>query len=155
MDKGRIVLERCLDPEFCVNLLKSGFSDISGNLDVLEAIHLTALGRITVNGRTGWEEALRMLSEFNIKLSLFLVYHDLRKRGRRVKLGARPNTLVMDFKSRPVEILVLEEGSSMTLEDLAEWSKTAIASGHEPVVAIVDRYGVITYYEARSAYEIK
>lgn len=154
MGSDRIVLEKCFDQEFCVNMLKSGFIDLKGNIDPLEAIHLLALGRISIDDRTGWEEALRLIDRFNVGLSLFLVYHDLRKRGRRVKLGLRPNTLVLNMGSRRVEVLVLEEGKLMTLSDLAEWSKSCIASGYEPVVAIVDRYGVITYYEARVTSEI-
>jgi len=153
--KGRVVLEKCLDQEFCFNLLKSGYADINGNLDVLEAAHLLALGRIAVDNKTGWEEALRVLSELGINISTFLVYHDLRKRGRRVKLGSRSGTLVVDMGSRRFEVLILEEGKLMTLEELAEWSRSSIASGYEPVVAIVDMYGVITYYEARVTLEIQ
>jgi len=153
--KSRVVLEKCLDQEFCFNLLKLGYADINGNLDVLEAAHLLALGRIAVDNKTGWEEALRVLSELGINISTFLVYHDLRKRGRRVKLGSRSGTLVVDMGSRKFEVLVLEEGKLMTLEELAEWSRSSIASGYEPVVAIVDMYGVITYYEARVTLEIQ
>jgi len=155
VSKGRVTLEKCLDQEFCFNLLKSGYTDINGNLDALEAAHLLALGRIAIDNKTGWEEALRVLSELGINISTFLVYHDLRKRGRRVKLGSRSGTLVVDMGSRRFEVLVLEEGKLMTLEELAEWSRSSIASGYEPVVAIVDMYGVITYYEARVTLEIQ
>ncbi len=152
--EGKFVVEKCLDQEFCSNLLRAGLMDSNGNIELLEALHLLASAKVALEGRTGWEEALKYASMFNIRLSLLLVYHDLRRRGRRVRLGLRPNTLVLNLKSRKVEILVLEEGNPMTLEDLAEWSRSAIASGYEPVVAIVDKYGVVTYYEARATHNI-
>ncbi len=153
-DDGRIMLEKCLDQEFCSNLLRVGVIDLKGNVELLEALHLLASSRVALEGRTGWEEALKYVSRFNVKLSLFTIYHDLRRKGRRVKPGFRSNTLIVDLGSRKLEILVLEEGNPMTLEDLAEWSRSAISSGYEPVIAIVDRYGIITYYEARATHSI-
>lgn len=154
VDRSGFKLEKCLDQEFCANLLRMGFADLKGNVEILEALDLLATGKVAIEGRTGWDEALRYASMLGVKLSLFLVYHDLRRRGRKAKLGSRPNTLILNLGSRKTEILVLEEGTPMTLENLAEWSRSAISSGYEPVVAVVDKYGVITYYEARATYGI-
>jgi tRNA-intron endonuclease len=154
VNENKIAIEKCLDQEFCANLVRMGFADIKGNVELLETLYLLASHKITIEGKTGWEEALKYAMRFNVKLSLFMVYHDLRKRGRKVRLGTRPNTLILNLGSRRTEILVLEEGVLMTLEDLAEWSRSSMSSGYEPVIAIVDRYGVITYYEARAVYSI-
>jgi tRNA-intron endonuclease len=153
-DEGKVVIEKCLDQEFCANLVRIGVADLRGNVELLEALHLLATRRIAIEGKTGWEKALKYARKFNIKLSLFMVYHDLRKKGRKAKLGTRPGTLILNIGSRRTEILVLEEGVLMTLEDLAEWSRSSMSSGYEPVIAIVDRYGVITYYEARAVNSI-
>ncbi len=149
-----IEVDKCLDTELCTSMARLNLINDS-KVEPLEAAHQAALGRATVDGITGWEAVVNVLQAFKIKLSMFLVYHDLRKRGRKVRRGARSGTLIVDTgKGKLAEILVLEEGTPMTLEKLAEWSRGASASNHEPIVAIVDRAGVISYYEARATSHI-
>lgn len=98
-----------------------------------------------------WDAALSVLREFNVKLEAFLVYYDLRRRGRRVRPGPRPNTLIYEDPSGKLsEVLILSEGSYIKLNDILEWSIRASADSHRPVIAIIDETGVITYYEART-----
>ncbi|MDM7275938.1 MAG: hypothetical protein P3X22_007510 [Thermoprotei archaeon] len=153
--KGNTIeVGECLDPELCASMAKLNLIE-DGKVEPLEAAHQAALGRAAVDDVAGWEAVVNVLRAFNIKLSMFLVYHDLRRRGRRVKRGSRSGTLIVDLgRGRLAEILVLEEGTPMTLEKLAEWSRGASASNHEPMVAIVDRAGVISYYEARATSHI-
>ncbi|MFN4045724.1 MAG: SEN2-like domain-containing protein, partial [Acidilobaceae archaeon] len=149
-----IEVEECLDTELCTGMAKLNLIEDS-RVEPLEAAHQAALGRAAVDGVSGWEAVVNVLQTFKIKLGMFLVYHDLRRRGRRVKRGARSGTLIVDLgREKLAEILVLEEGTPMTLEKLAEWSRGASASNHEPIVAIVDRAGVISYYEARATSHI-
>ncbi|MEM1774157.1 MAG: hypothetical protein QXO93_03490, partial [Acidilobaceae archaeon] len=72
-------------------------------------------------------------------------------KGKRVKARVKDNTLLIPLSpGKVLEILVLEEGVHMTLEGLAEWSRGVQALNHIPIIAIVDKTGVITYYEART-----
>ncbi|MGC9209666.1 MAG: hypothetical protein ACP5FT_00100 [Acidilobus sp.] len=100
--------------------------------------------------RGDWSQALAMIERSGLDFELFLVYYDLRRRGRRVSMGRRPRTLLIDEGSgRIMEVLVLSEGRPVKLSDIAEWSRLAVSESHEPVLAIVDENGGITYYEAR------
>ncbi|MEM0366022.1 MAG: hypothetical protein QXR02_01170 [Acidilobaceae archaeon] len=148
-DEG-IVLDKCIDSEFCSNLGRLGY--IRDNIvEPLEVAYQASLGTIEFNGLSGWEASLQILSMLRIRLSLFLVYHDLRTKGKRVKARVKDNTLLIPLSpGKVLEILVLEEGVHMTLEGLAEWSRGVQALNHIPIIAIVDKTGVITYYEART-----
>ena len=116
----------------------------------MDAAYTAATGKSPCPGIEGWEGALRILELEGIWMPLFLVYYDLRKRGRRARRGVRPNTLVYSHGSRRIEVLVLEEGDAVSVGSLLEWSRIASGDGHTPVVAIVDRNGGITYYETRA-----
>ncbi len=106
--------------------------------------------------RRDWAEALGILGQSDVDFELFLVYYDLRRRGRRVRLGHRPRTLIFDVKpNRIAEVLVLSEGRPVKASDIVEWSRLAVSDSHEPVLAIVDEGGGITYYEARVVSELR
>ncbi|MGC9072427.1 MAG: tRNA-intron endonuclease family protein [Acidilobus sp.] len=103
-----------------------------------------------VKDRGDWPEALNTIGSLGLDFELFLVYYDLRRRGRRVALGRRPRTLLVEERpSRIAEVLVLSEGRPVKPSEIAEWSRLAVSDSHEPVLAIVDESGIITYYEAR------
>jgi len=38
--------------------------------------------------------------------------------------------------------------------EIAEWSRLAVSDSHDPVVAVVDESGGVTYYEARTVKEL-
>ncbi len=116
----------------------------------MEAAYSAASGKNLCPGFDGWEGAMRILAREGIWLPLFIVYYDLRKRGRKARRGVRTNTLVYGHGGRRVEVLVLEEGTGVEVRSLLEWSRIASGDGYTPVVAIVDRNGGVTYYEARA-----
>ncbi len=152
VENAKVVIDECFDRSFCESLKSRGL--ITDNfLDVLEASYLIAKCIVSVGSECGWVVALDLISRVSpVDMDLFFVYYDLRKRGRIVTRGFRPGTLIMrkGSKGRPVEILVLREGVLVELEDIVEWSRLASGDGMDPVVAIVDGHGNVTYYEARA-----
>jgi tRNA-intron endonuclease len=153
-DEGGVRLVECVDRGFCASLAKSGYVRDPGYLEALEAAYQASIGAIVVDGETGWSKALDLVYRFSGNLALFIVYFDLRSRGRRVLRGLRRDTLIVKTGRESLEVLVLEEGSEVRLEWLAEWAKAASGDGFGPVVAIVDRNGDVTYYEVRASLEI-
>ncbi len=154
VDGDSIVVRKCLEERTCRLMEEHG--SLSGNIiDPLEAAYQAVKGKVAIDGETGWRAALRVAKDILGDLDLFLVYYDLRRRGRRVRRGVRRRTLIVAYTpSRRVEILVLSEGRRVRLSEIFEWSRLAAADGHEPVIAVVDSYGRATYYEARAAREI-
>ncbi len=149
--RGELRLVDCLSERFCSQLEAHG-SLRDGVIDPLEGAFQAARGRIIVDGSTGWPAALRVVEALIGDVDYFIVYYDLRRRGRRVRRGVRRRTLLVYYSPRRVaEVLVLSEGRRVTVESIIEWSRLASADGHEPVVAVVDSYGRATYYEARAA----
>lgn len=149
-DPDKAVRDAFLKPGRLVVSALPGSGGCNSGLDTLEAAYMAAAGKSPCPGVEGWEGALRILEKEGVWMPLFLVYYDLRKRGRRARRGVRPNTLVYSHGSRRVEVLVLEEGNAVSVGSLLEWSRIASGDGYTPVVAIVDRNGGITYYEARA-----
>ncbi len=152
VEDTKVVVDECFDRSFCESLRSRGLI-IDGFLEVLEAAYLVAKCIISIGSECGWVVSLDLISRVSPgDMDLFFVYYDLRKRGRIVTRGFRPGTLIMrkGSKGRPVEILVLREGVLVELEDIVEWSRLASGDGMDPVVAIVDGHGNVTYYEARA-----
>ena len=150
VEGGVVRLVECRSERIC-RLMEEHGSLRDGVLDPLEAAYQAARGRVYLGGATGWEAALSIVSSTGVPVDLFLVYYDLRRRGRRVRRGVRPGTLLVDYGGRKVEILVLSEGVRVPLWRLASWSRLAAGDGYEPVVAVVDSYGRPTYYTARAS----
>ncbi|MFP3144223.1 MAG: hypothetical protein RXQ93_04300 [Caldisphaera sp.] len=152
MEDGKVVIRTCNNKDFCDQLEKNGLI-INNRLNILESLYLIAIERANINGKTGWENALEIIKYYKIPLNLFLVYFDLRKRGRRVWEGSRDNTLISETPNlKKFEVLVLGEGDLITTFQITEWSELAVADSHIPVIAIVDKNGEITYYESRLFY---
>lgn len=135
---------------FCNQLERAG-AKRGETIDPLEAAYQLVRGRLAVEGLPGgWIGGIQLASMTVGDPDLFIVYYDLRRRGRRVRRGIRERTLlVARGEGRELEVLVLSEGAKTTFRDIAEWSRLAARDGFTPVVAIVDGYGVVTYYEAR------
>jgi len=97
-----------------------------------------------------WAKAIRLIEQLGLDLETFIVYYDLKKRGKKVTIGPRPRTLIYSLgPGRAAEVLILSEGTYVKPMDIVAWSERAVADAHEPVVAIVDETGGVTYYEAR------
>jgi len=76
----------------------------------------------------------------------FTVLLDLRNRGRKAKAGFSPNSLIYEKGSSKVMVFVAEENSPLEAKQLIEWIDVAIKKGYEPVLAVVDAHGDVTYY---------
>ncbi len=153
-DERGVKVEACLDRETCSYWRRWGYFKNQKYLDVLEAAYQATVRSLIIDGGTGWEKALELLYRYSEDLAVFIVYHDLRQRGRRVLRGIRKGTLIVKTGGRDLEVLILEEGTTIKLEWLAEWSRIASGDGFNPIVAIVDRNGDVTYYEIRASHEI-
>ena len=106
--------------------------------------------------RGDWSSVLRALESLGLDLELFIVYYDLRRRGKRVRLGVRPRTLIYEEPSGKLfEVLVLAAGARVSLKEIIEWSRRASADSHEPVIAVVDENGGVTYYESRVVTQLR
>jgi len=151
VDNGKVIIKECLNKKLC-NQLKNAGALRDNEVDPLEAAYQLVRGRISIEGfPQGWTGGIQLANKLLGDPDLFIVYYDLRRRGRRVTRGLRPRTLIVSRgESNQLEVLVLSEGSKTTFRDIAEWSRLAARDGYLPVVAVVDGYGVVTYYEARS-----
>ncbi len=128
-----------------------------GKIHVIEALYLLYKGVAQVVDKNGkdidFEELIRMYSIVNPYAWVeFETYLDLRKRGRHPVPGPRPHTFLLRRRKRENKythyILVLEENRLISLETLYSFIREAFSNSWEPILAIVDRYGDITYYEA-------
>ncbi|MEM0340565.1 MAG: hypothetical protein QXN05_00090 [Acidilobaceae archaeon] len=136
----------------CSSLRESNLMGPDYTLDKLEALYQLALGNSVYENEIGWNAVTKLLNKINVKLSVFLVYHDLRRKGRPVRTSPYPRSnLMLERSGKKIEILVLEAGSKVRLGDLVEWARLVQASNHTPVLAVVDELGVITYYEVLSS----
>ncbi len=147
--KGGVEVVECRDRGFCTGLERDGYLS-GGVITPLEAAYQCIAGGLELEGvGGGWGCGLRVVSGSGIWLPLFLVYLDLRRRGRKPKLGVRDNTLWVAVGGKRLEFLVVEEGGLLSLDRLGGWSRLAAGDGYTPILAIVDRLGGVVYYEAR------
>ena len=119
-------------------------------LHFIEVAYLLYTKRAELYTETGskidFEELFRKFG--NRKLwTLFTVYYDLRHRGRRVRPGMSENDIVIEDKSNPIRIFVAEENTELSLNTLLEWIEDSMKKGYKPIIAVVDMYGDVTYYE--------
>jgi len=124
-------------------------------LEPLEIAYLLFKGRV----KTLSEGVEVKLEEYFSKLHSqdrdfwvkFTVYHDLKSRGRVVKPGFTSNSLLIypsKNTNEPADkiVYIVEESKMMSLEELLEWLQIASRTDKEPIIAIVDRHGDVTYY---------
>ncbi len=90
------------------------------------------------------EELLKRMNKRELWIT-FSVYLDLLKRGRRVEPGVADNELVLE-KLR-VKVYVFEENSLVKPEMLIDIIEKASRQDYKVVIAVVDMYGDVTYYE--------
>jgi tRNA-intron endonuclease len=156
LDGVSIKVAACIDEAFCESLRRAGYLSEDGTLDPLEAVYQVSRGRAELEGcGGGWSCAIQMMAVLEIDLDLFTVYRDLRRKGRRPRKGFRRKTLLYEREGRIYEVLVLSEGYVETLRSIIEWSRQAAADDHVPIIAVVDRTGLVTYYEARASRSIQ
>ncbi len=76
----------------------------------------------------------------------FTVLTDLRNRGRKTRSGFSQNTLIYEWGNEKMMVFVTEENSPITANELVEWIKISLSKGYQPIVAVVDAHGDVTYY---------
>ncbi len=76
----------------------------------------------------------------------FVVLYDLRSRGRKAKAGFSDNSLVFERDGKYI-VYVTEENAPITSNELVNWVESALSKGYEPLLAVVDAHGDVTYYK--------
>jgi tRNA-intron endonuclease len=132
-----------------------GYMPASGEIHVIEALYIlyTGHGRAVdeEDKNMGFKEVMEAYSSLNPYAWVeFEVYYDLRRRGRIAMPGPRQHTFLLRKSKKDPRytkyVLVLEESRRVTLDQLNKFVEEALHNNWEPVIAIVDRYGDITYY---------
>lgn len=81
-----------------------------------------------------------------IKFTTFL---DLRNRGRIAQPGYGENVLIFEMKGQRYAVYVVEENSPLNTKELLSWIDSALLKNLEPLLALVDANGDVTYYTMR------
>lgn len=118
-------------------------------LDIAEVAYLiyTNSGILIANGKElTVEDLFTNYSRSPNDWIKFVVLYDLRSRGRRAKAGFSDNSLIFERGSRYI-VYVTEENAPITSNELVNWVESALSKGYEPLLAIVDAHGDVTYYE--------
>ncbi len=126
-------------------------------LEPIELLYLTYNGLAEVydekGGKLGFQELISIFTLSNPYTWVeFEVYLDLRKRGKIPVKGPRPHTFLLRRSKKAKEythyILVLEENRPVKIATIYSFVEEALKNNWQPILAIVDRYGDITYYAA-------
>lgn len=127
----------------------------------VEALFLLEKEKITIVDSNGnpmtFPQIVSLLSRKDHDLWLrYLLYSDLRRRGYIVKPGYGPKLEFRVYRrgavvgKEPAKYLVygLVEGKTITISELRNITNTAKLSNKSLVLAVIDRQGEITYYDA-------
>ncbi len=129
-----------------------------GVLHCVELIYLVQNYNVlplTIDGKSvkSLDELLREIGSRNSNVWVqYEVYFDLKRRGRIAIPGPRELTLLVYNRKQGKfthYILVLEQGSRVPISLIRSFIEEAFKNDWEPVLAIVDAYGDITYYSPR------
>ena len=132
--------------------------EVGGRLHPLEALYLAYTGQCRIvddsGGEVDFAELMRRYANLNPYAWVeFEVYYDLRRRGRIPVPGPREHSLLLRKSRKDPRfvkyLLILEESRLVHVSLLDEFVEEALRNKWEPLVAIVDRYGDITYYSIR------
>ncbi len=123
-------------------------------LDVVELAYVIYSGVGRVLDESGKELSLEDIfakySKSKYDWVKFSVFVDLRNRGRVARIGYLENVLLVEFGSRKFAVYVAEENSPIKSGDILVWVEKALMKGYEPVLALVDAHGDVTYYTLRT-----
>ncbi|MDT7888383.1 MAG: hypothetical protein RQ885_05350 [Desulfurococcales archaeon] len=121
-------------------------------LDLIEASYLVYTGRAKALDESGREldakELFRRYASGDLWWILFTVFTDLASRGRRVRRGYGERDLVVEHGNKIYMIYVTEEGAEIPMITLLSWIESSHHKDMIPVIAVVDMYGDVTYYQA-------
>ncbi|MEM0014391.1 MAG: hypothetical protein QXS42_03470 [Zestosphaera sp.] len=79
----------------------------------------------------------------------FTTFTDLRGRGRVALPGYGENILLFEMKGQKYAVYVVEENSPLDTKELMSWIESALLKNLEPLLALVDANGDVTYYTLR------
>lgn len=156
---GRFVVTDNLDEVKELNLGNYVKSFGGVVLDVSEVAYIMYrnLGKLVVDDKElTLDELFTYYSRSQNDWIKFVVLCDLRDRGRKAKAGFSDNSLIFERDGKYM-VYVTEENSPITPNDLVNWLSSAISKEYEPLIAVVDAHGDVTYYELLSvrAYDLK
>lgn len=123
-----------------------------GRIDIYEAAYLQRKNRVEIIGSDGapldWISLIIEASRNEPRSwVMFTVYHDLRERGRVLKLGPLPNAFTLYKTGAPrALVIVLEETYKFRVDEIIEWIEYARRLSRELILAIVDKHGDVSYY---------
>lgn len=122
-------------------------------IDVAEAAYIVFSGAAELIDENGapisLEDLFSKYSRSKYDWIKFTVLLDLRTRGRRARSGYSENTLILERNGDRKMIFVAEENSPIKSGKLIEWAEDAVRKGYDPVIALVDANGDVTYYTMR------
>ncbi len=128
--------------------------DLKGTmlLDVSEAAYLIFNGLAKLvdgDGEVSLDKLFTKYSGGRNDWIKFVVLLDLRERGRRARAGFGDNDLIYEKGQQRIQVFVIEENSPLISGRIIEWTRKSIMKGFEPVIAVVDAHGDVTYYSTR------
>ncbi len=119
-------------------------------LDIAELAYIIYKSIATVLDRDGDKLGLMNLfirySRSAVDWIKFTVLLDLRDRGRKARAGYYKNSLIYSRGNSKIMVFVTEENAPLKAALLVEWVSSALSKGYEPVLAVVDAHGDVTYY---------
>jgi tRNA splicing endonuclease len=120
-------------------------------LDLIEASYLVYTGRAKAFDEDGKEldvkELFKRYARGDLWWILFTVFTDLASRGRRVRKGYGERDLVVEHGNNRYRVYVTEEGAEISMITLLSWIESSHHKDMIPVIAVVDMYGDVTYYQ--------
>lgn len=127
----------------------------------VEALYLLERGKISICDENGevidFSKLVKIMEECEPEIWLrYLLYSDLRRRGYAVKPGFGPHLEYRVYErgalvgKEPAKYLVygLVEGKTLKVSQIASISESAKLSKKTLILAVIDRQGEITYYDA-------
>jgi len=121
-------------------------------LDFIEASYLVYMGRAKALDESGRELEVKDLfmryASGDLWWILFTVFTDLASRGRRVRKGYGERDIIVEHGGKTYMVYVTEEGVEIPIVTLLSWIESSHHKDMIPVIAVVDMYGDVTYYQA-------
>jgi len=148
-------LFRLLEPS--LNELRSSIDrefgvEINGRcyLSPVEVLYLIYLGyKVYIEGSTkpmSFNEVMSIVDDRELWVK-FVVYYDLKKRGRKVRVRSERGFTFVDPQTKEdVEVVVMEESRKLKVGEIVELIEKYSKMGKQLLLAIADRHGDVTYY---------
>ncbi len=148
---GKLLVD--VEPTTLLNNIGLGFYNKNVGLyvlDIAELAYVIYRSIAIVLDKNGVELDLMNLfnkySRSTVDWIKFTVLLDLRDRGRKARAGYHKNSLIYSKGNSKIMVFVTEENAPLRAALLVEWISSALSKGYEPVLAVVDAHGDVTYY---------